>query len=78
MEIVELSRNCERPQALTAGALDAGQIVVLRAAALFDGISPALMARPSVLIADGVIAAVHGPAGPLPADARVVDLPGLT
>jgi imidazolonepropionase-like amidohydrolase len=78
MEIVELSRNCERPQALTAGALDAGRIVVLRAAALFDGVSAALMARPSVLIADGVIAAVHGPAGPLPAGARVVDLPGLT
>ena len=49
---------------LAAGAQDAGQIVVLRPAALFDGVSPALMARPSVLIADGVIAAVYGPAGP--------------
>jgi imidazolonepropionase-like amidohydrolase len=53
-------------------------MVVLRAAALFDGVSSALMARPSVLIADGVIAAVHGPAGPLPAGTRLVDLPGLT
>jgi imidazolonepropionase-like amidohydrolase len=59
-------------------ARDAGQIVVLRAAALFDGVSAPLMASPSVLIADGVIAAVHGPAGPLPVGARVVDLPGLT
>jgi len=78
MEIVKLSRNCERPQPLTAGGLDAGRIVVLRAAALFDGVSPALTARPSVVVADGVIAAVHGPAGPLPAGARVTDLPGLT
>jgi imidazolonepropionase-like amidohydrolase len=45
---------------------------------MFDGVSPALMARPSVVVADGTIAAVHGPAGPLPADAHVVDLPGLT
>ena len=63
---------------MAAGALDAGQIVVLRAAALFDGVSPALTARPSVVVADGVIAAVHGPAGPLPPGARVMDLPGLT
>jgi len=63
---------------VAAGALDAGQIVVLRAAALFDGVSPALTARPSVVVADGVIAAVHGPAGPLPPGARVMDLPGLT
>jgi imidazolonepropionase-like amidohydrolase len=78
MEIVELSRNRERPQAPAVDARDAGQIVVLRAAALFDGVSSALMASPSVLIADGVIAAVHGPAGPLPVSAHVVDLPGLT
>jgi len=78
MKIVELSQNCEQPSVLAAGAQDAGQIVVLRSAALFDGVSPALMARPSVLIADGVIAAVYGPAGLLPAGARVVDLPGLT
>jgi imidazolonepropionase-like amidohydrolase len=58
--------------------LRAGRLTVLRAAALFDGISPALTARPSVVVADGVIAAVDGPAGPLPADAHVVDLPGLT
>jgi imidazolonepropionase-like amidohydrolase len=78
MEIVELSRNCKRPQVLAVGALDAGRIVVLRAAALFDGVSAALTPRPSVVVADGVIAAVHGPAGPLPPGARVVDLPGLT
>jgi imidazolonepropionase-like amidohydrolase len=78
MEIVELSRNCKQPAAPAVGARDAGQIVVLRAAALFDGVSSALMARPSVLIAGGTIAAVRGPAGPLPADAHVVDLPGLT
>ena len=52
--------------------------MVLRAAALFDGVSPTLMAGPSVVVARGVIAAVHGPAGPFPAGARVVDLPGLT
>jgi imidazolonepropionase-like amidohydrolase len=63
---------------VTLGAPRGRQVTVLRAAALFDGVSPALMARPSVVIADGVITAVHGPAGPLPADAHVVDLPGLT
>jgi imidazolonepropionase-like amidohydrolase len=45
---------------------------------MFDGVSSALMERPSVVVADGVIAAVEGPAGPVPADAPVVDLPGLT
>ena len=58
--------------------LHAGRLTVLRAAAMFDGVSPALMARPSVVVADGVIAAVDGPAGPVPAGAHVVDLPGLT
>jgi imidazolonepropionase-like amidohydrolase len=58
--------------------LSAGQLTVLRAAAMFDGVSSALMARPSVVVADGVIAAVAGPAGPVPAGAHVVDLPGLT
>src|SRR5262245_35953950 len=58
--------------------LGAGRLTVLRAAALFDGLSPALVAGPSVLVADGVIAGVHGPAGPVPAGAHVVDLPGLT
>jgi len=53
-------------------------VLVLRAAALFDGVSSTLMAGPLVVVADGVIAAVHGPAGPIPADASVVDLPGLT
>ena len=58
--------------------LGAGRLTVLRAAALFDGFSPALVAGPSVVVADGVIAGVHGPAGPVPAGAHVVDLPGLT
>ena len=53
-------------------------MLVLRAAALFDGVSSTLMAGPLVVVADGVIAAVHGPAGPIPAGASVVDLPGLT
>jgi len=53
-------------------------VLVLRAAALFDGVSSTLMAGPLVVVADGVIAAVHGPAGPIPAGASVVDLPGLT
>ena len=87
MEIVELSRNCgvaagagreRRVQAVTARARRAAQLVVFRAAALFDGVSSALMARPSVVVANGVIVAVHGPAGPLPAGASVVDLSGLT
>jgi imidazolonepropionase-like amidohydrolase len=58
--------------------LSAGQLTVLRAAAMFDGVSSALMARPSVVVADGVIATVDGPAGPVPPGAHVVDLPGLT
>jgi imidazolonepropionase-like amidohydrolase len=45
---------------------------------LFDGVSSALLAYPSVVVADGAITAVHGPAEPVPADAHVVDLPGLT
>jgi imidazolonepropionase-like amidohydrolase len=58
--------------------LSAGRLTVLRAAAMFDGVGPALMARPSVVVAGGTIAAVAGPAGPVPADAHVIDLPGLT
>jgi len=45
---------------------------------MFDGASSTLTARPSVVVADGVIAAVHGPAGPVPPGAHVMDLPGLT
>ena len=55
--------------------LSAGRLMVLRAAAMFDGVSSALMARPSVVVADGVIAAVHGPAGPVPADRRTTVKP---
>ncbi len=45
---------------------------------MFDGVSSALMAKPSVVVADGAIAAVHGPAEPVPAGASVIDLPRLT
>jgi imidazolonepropionase-like amidohydrolase len=64
--------------AMTGDAARAGRLTVLRAAAMFDGVSSVLMVRPTVVVADGVIAAVYGPAGPLPAGAQVVDLPGLT
>jgi len=60
------------------GAVSTARRVVLRAAALFDGVSGAILARPSVVVANGTIAAVHGPGGSEPADAEVVDLPGLT
>ena len=63
---------------MTPHAPHTSRLTILRPAALFDGSSPALLARPSVVVADGVIAAVHGPAGPVPAGADVVDLPGLT
>jgi imidazolonepropionase-like amidohydrolase len=65
-------------QPVTPRAGHTDRLLVLRAAALFDGVSSTLLARPSVAIADGVIVAVHGPAGPVPAGASVVDLPGLT
>jgi len=61
-----------------ASAAVTGTITVLRAAAMFDGVSPALIVAPSVVIADGAIAAVHGPADAVPPDASVIDLPGLT
>jgi imidazolonepropionase-like amidohydrolase len=63
---------------MTAHALHTRRLTVLRAAALFDGVSSALLAYPSVVVADGAITAVHGQAEPVPADAHVVDLPGLT
>jgi imidazolonepropionase-like amidohydrolase len=65
-------------QGMTAHALHTRRLTVLHAAALFDGVSSALMAEPSVVIADGAITAVHGPAEPVPAGAPVIDLPGLT
>jgi imidazolonepropionase-like amidohydrolase len=52
--------------------------MVLQAAALFDGVSPALVPGPLVVIADGAIVAVHGPAGPVPPGATIIDLPGQT
>jgi imidazolonepropionase-like amidohydrolase len=52
--------------------------LVLRAAAVFDGVSSSLTAKSSVLVADGRIAAVRDAREPLPAGVRVIDLPGLT
>ena len=75
MERVKLSRNRASPE---PGTRRARRLTVLRAAALFDGAGSALMTEPSVVIADGRIAAVLGPAEPAPADAEIVELPGLT
>src|SRR5260370_17659535 len=58
--------------------LGAARLAVLRAAAMFDGVSPTLVAGPLVVIAGRAIVAVHGPAGPVPPGAAVIDLPGLT
>jgi imidazolonepropionase-like amidohydrolase len=58
--------------------LSAGRLTVLRAAAMFDGVSPTLVAGPLVVIAGRAIVAVYGPAGPVPPGAAVIDLPGLT
>jgi imidazolonepropionase-like amidohydrolase len=63
---------------MTLHSLNTRPLTVLRAAAMFDGVSSSLVAQPSVVIADGRITAVHGPAEPLPADAAIADLPGLT
>jgi imidazolonepropionase-like amidohydrolase len=63
---------------MTAHTLHTRRLTVLRAAALFDGVSSVLLAYPSVVVADGAITAVHGPAEHVPTDAHVVDLPGLT
>jgi imidazolonepropionase-like amidohydrolase len=65
-------------QGMTAHALHTRRLTVLRAAALFDGVSSALMTEPSVVIADGAIIAVHRPAEPVPGGASVIDLPELT
>jgi imidazolonepropionase-like amidohydrolase len=65
-------------QGMTSHALHTRRLTVLRAAALFDGVSSTLMAEPSVVIADGAITAIHGPAEPSPAGASIIDLPGLT
>jgi imidazolonepropionase-like amidohydrolase len=52
--------------------------LVLRAAAMFDGVSSSLTPGPSVLVAGSQIAAIYGPGGDYPAAAQVIDLPGLT
>src|SRR5215472_2668203 len=65
-------------QGMTAHALHTRRLTVFRAAALFDGVSSALLAEPSVVVADGAITAVHGPGEPVPGGASVIDLPGLT
>ena len=63
---------------MTRHAVRAGRLMVIRAAAMFDGVSSALVTGPGIVIADGVIVAVHGPSGPVPPGATVIDLPGLT
>lgn len=63
---------------MTLHAVQTGRLMVVRAAAMFDGVGSALVAGPSVVIADGVIVAVRGPALPVPPGATVIDLPGLT
>lgn len=78
MEIVRLSRNCAAGGYTSREPSGPGQVTVLRAAALFDGSSSTLMADPVVVIAGRSIAAVQGPAGPVPAGASVIDFPGLT
>src|SRR5260221_14760996 len=65
-------------QVMTSHALHTRRLTVLRADALFDGVSSTLMAEPSVVITDGAITAVHGPDEPSPAGASIIDLPGLT
>ncbi len=65
-------------QGMTAHVVHTRRLTVFRAAALFDGVSSALLAAPSVVVADGSITAVHGPAEPVPSGASVIDLPGLT
>jgi imidazolonepropionase-like amidohydrolase len=63
---------------MTAHTIHTRRLTVLRAAALFDGVSSALLAGPSVVVADGEITAVYGSAEPVPDGASVIDLPGLT
>ena len=65
-------------QAMAHQTLNARPLTVLRAAALFDGVSSSLITEPSVVITGGRVVAVHGPAESFPADAVMVDLPGLT
>jgi len=45
---------------------------------MFDGTGSTLVAGPQVVIAGRTIASVHGPAGPVPPGASVINLPGLT
>jgi imidazolonepropionase-like amidohydrolase len=54
------------------------RLMVLRAAAMFDGTSSTLTAGALVVIEGRTIVAVHGPDGPVPPGASVIDLPGLT
>jgi len=65
-------------QAMTGDAPQPGRLTVLRAAAMFDGTGSTLVAGPLVVIAGRTIASVHGPAGPVPPGASVINLPGLT
>lgn len=45
---------------------------------MFDGTNSTLVAEPLVVIADRAIVSVHGPGGPVPPGASIIDLPGLT
>ncbi len=63
---------------LAPQTLGTGRLTVLRAAALFDGVSSSLMTEPAVVIAGGRIAAVHCRAESFPAGTEIIDLPGLT
>ena len=49
----------------------------LRAAWLFDGVAPALIPDPVLLIEDGAVRGVSS-GGPVPPDTTVIDLPGAT
>ncbi|MEH1124905.1 amidohydrolase family protein [Micromonospora sp. CPCC 206061] len=52
-------------------------MLAIRAARLFDGLSPVLVEKPTLLVADGRVAAVRA-SGEVPAGADVVDLPDAT
>jgi imidazolonepropionase-like amidohydrolase len=62
---------------MTTTVTERRRLTALRAAWLFDGTSPTLTARPTVVLDGGTILAVDA-ATPPPAGAEVVDLPGVT
>ena len=72
-------RGGRAPDMAPAGAVSSDSLVLLRPAAVWDGVSDAAQAGWTVLVRGSMIAAV-GPAATLgsPAGATVVDLPGAT